>query len=606
MNDDTAVKKRKRSKHVSPNEHILEFLYGLKEKAEGSYVFCLSRAIKSVESEQLPITTKEELLKLKYIGGFLANQIAAFIRNNPRPETPSASSAPEHAEAANGSDNPKKRKRPYQPRFRSGPYAILLALRDGLEHGKSHMSKAEIAQKAQKYADEPIIARKTGGPSQRNNYYDGWSSVGRTLVKRNLVVKFSNPAKYALTDGGREVADLCAAVQENAQNNVVDVYDPSQFTGTVGATDTAASTNSNKDSAAAAAADSKKVDGIDDINFGMLGAKVMASMKMQNYTDASLNNAWNRLIASKQRPDTEEKMRIALLGCLNPENVTPNIELNNEDEVIDLVEGGVSGGTRAQRASRDVFMLILDSREKLGIRENQSCGRFAEKFRELNVPTEMRALPVGDAVFVRKCVESNTDHLLDFIAERKTVADFIQSVQSERVLRQAYSMQNSKLSRRSFVVEGQFDANMNEKLLERYKKTLAELVVLHGFFVRRTKNTKETVSFYKSVHRNLGVENELPFEQWCDDMEEFNSCLTVEQLFFFQLRSIHRVGKKAALTIIEMGYKTIRDLKLLFASLDDEEGPSFLRNEAKRRDVGTIPINTSRALYNLFRADTYY
>ena len=66
--------------------------------------------------------------------------------------------------------------------------------------------QGELQTAAQPLADESLsLARKT-------EHYTAWSGV-TTLLKKGLVTRWSNPAKFAITDAGAELAARILAVE---------------------------------------------------------------------------------------------------------------------------------------------------------------------------------------------------------------------------------------------------------------------------------------------------------------------------------------------------------------------------------------------------------
>lgn len=108
---------------------------------------------------------------------------------------------------------PKKVK-PYMPTYRSGGFAILVALwADSLRPSSSgFLSKTQILSAAQPFCDS----------SFESTSYSAWSSAS-TLIKRNLIAKHGNPSKYSLTDEGAALAkQLYEALPES--NTIVDTF----------------------------------------------------------------------------------------------------------------------------------------------------------------------------------------------------------------------------------------------------------------------------------------------------------------------------------------------------------------------------------------------
>lgn len=106
---------------------------------------------------------------------------------------------------------PRKQK-PYVPVYRSGPYALLLALyEEQLARGGSPvggiMTRQQLIDVAQKYCDSSFIA-----PSDTGKFYTAWAGM-RILTQKDLVWERGNPKKYSLSDAGEEVARGIMRVQ---------------------------------------------------------------------------------------------------------------------------------------------------------------------------------------------------------------------------------------------------------------------------------------------------------------------------------------------------------------------------------------------------------
>lgn len=111
----------------------------------------------------------------------------------------------------------EKREGSYRPEYRSAPYGIMIALHAALTTGKTSMKKVELAEAAQSYCDVTIL---TSSNEEQHTWYDGWSCVNKTLIRKGLVAKFSNPAKFQLTVEGRLLAESLAKEHKSAQQPI--------------------------------------------------------------------------------------------------------------------------------------------------------------------------------------------------------------------------------------------------------------------------------------------------------------------------------------------------------------------------------------------------
>ncbi|XP_076033706.1 mus81 structure-specific endonuclease subunit isoform X2 [Oratosquilla oratoria] len=105
----------------------------------------------------------------------------------------------------------KKQNRPYVPAVRSGAYALLVALYQGTEDDSlEFMTKAQLIEAAEPLADCSFT-------HSEGTYYTAWSSMS-TLVSKGLVTKESNPAKFRLTEEGKELAERLLGVEVNSES----------------------------------------------------------------------------------------------------------------------------------------------------------------------------------------------------------------------------------------------------------------------------------------------------------------------------------------------------------------------------------------------------
>lgn len=130
---------------------------------------------------------------------------AEIIAANNGPDEAAPSSVPSRQNAT--------QKKVYRPPYRSAPCAILLALRQAMEGNITTMRKVELAEAAQPFCDTQIL---TSSNDEQHTWYDGWSCVNKTLIRKGYVAKFGNPAKFQLTMEGRLLADSLATEYESA------------------------------------------------------------------------------------------------------------------------------------------------------------------------------------------------------------------------------------------------------------------------------------------------------------------------------------------------------------------------------------------------------
>ncbi|XP_011042134.1 PREDICTED: crossover junction endonuclease MUS81 isoform X1 [Populus euphratica] len=187
---------------LQKRQELVESPKGLSEKLD----MTLSKAYSSVCCSANPIKTLKDLSQIKGVGKWIVRLMQGFFDNG------SGSSEPE--------DLTKKGKRAqvakrYLPQRNSVSYALLITLYRETVNSKEFMHKQELIDAAEVsgLSRAPIVPEKgKGKPSQfgssSREWYSGWSCM-TTLINKGLVVKSSCPAKYMLTEEGRETAREC-------------------------------------------------------------------------------------------------------------------------------------------------------------------------------------------------------------------------------------------------------------------------------------------------------------------------------------------------------------------------------------------------------------
>lgn len=196
-------------------EWLQEMLDGVKDNiARRHQQITYQRALKSLESCPKAFVHPAQLQELRYIGPKLCEMLENRTRKYCKaqgiamPENPKAVASfvsPSNDNARAGRTNSKgQRTKQYVPRYRSGGYAILLALRKNERKTKrgEGMTKAPLIDIARDFCDSEFEANHNTG-----THYSAWNSIN-SLIKHDLVYaskkRFST---YYLTDTGREIAD---------------------------------------------------------------------------------------------------------------------------------------------------------------------------------------------------------------------------------------------------------------------------------------------------------------------------------------------------------------------------------------------------------------
>ncbi|CAG4935713.1 unnamed protein product [Parnassius apollo] len=111
----------------------------------------------------------------------------------------------------------KTKSKVYKPAYRSGGYAILIAL---LEYTKNNrrkpMNKDTIIQYAEKYCDDSFTIRSP------DSFYTAWSNMQRLIIK-GLVKKSKHENEYSLTEQGLAIANdlLKNSIEIPSANDII-------------------------------------------------------------------------------------------------------------------------------------------------------------------------------------------------------------------------------------------------------------------------------------------------------------------------------------------------------------------------------------------------
>ena len=141
------------------------------------------------------LNSPEDAVAVPYIGKQMVQRFESKLNENGIEYV--KVSKPSQTSNDSNSSKPAKRPKKYIPTYRSGAYAILLAL---LEGDNDLMSKSEIIKYGQNYCDSSFTIPE----SNRSQYaYTAWNSI-KILIQKDLVIK--KGTKYALTESGQVLA----------------------------------------------------------------------------------------------------------------------------------------------------------------------------------------------------------------------------------------------------------------------------------------------------------------------------------------------------------------------------------------------------------------
>ncbi|KAL3537634.1 hypothetical protein ACH5RR_001000 [Cinchona calisaya] len=166
----------------------------------------LYKACTNVCNSKNPIKSLRDFAEIKGVGKWILKLMQGFFNTD--------SGAAENEDIINKGKRIKGTRR-YMPQKNSVAYALLISLYRGTTNGNEFMRRQELidAAEASGLSRVPIAPEKGKGKpgkfgSSPQEWYSGWSCM-KTLITKGLVVKSSCPAKYMLTEEGKEAAQEC-------------------------------------------------------------------------------------------------------------------------------------------------------------------------------------------------------------------------------------------------------------------------------------------------------------------------------------------------------------------------------------------------------------
>ncbi|CAN6606250.1 crossover junction endonuclease Mus81p [Trichomonascus vanleenenianus] len=186
----------------------------IEESAENSHkAHSYSKACASLEGCTKQFNHPSELKELKFFGDRICQQLEKKLRDYCASE---GIEMPEKAAPPPTDELPKKKRkaattRTWVPRYRSGAYAIIIALRKN-EHTTAPgegLKKPEIVALAKDFCDTSFERNP-----RTHTYHSAWDGI-KTLLKHELVYCSSKRGgAYYLTEEGRRIADSLRQVEK--------------------------------------------------------------------------------------------------------------------------------------------------------------------------------------------------------------------------------------------------------------------------------------------------------------------------------------------------------------------------------------------------------
>ncbi|XP_045819750.1 crossover junction endonuclease MUS81 isoform X1 [Trifolium pratense] len=615
----------------------------------------LSKAHFNVCNSKNPIRTIKDFSTVKGVGKMMLRLMQGFFG------TGSGGTEPDDLTTKGKKTKGTKR---YVPQRNSVAYALLITLYRGTSNGNEFMRKQELidAAEASGLSRAPIAPEKGKGKpghfgSSPQDWYSGWSCM-KTLISKGLVVKSSCPAKYMLTQEGKEAAcdclkrsgmaeslDKSASVEipihmdkQNSLDMEVDAHDlESEVTSPLNrqkkpvdvpldSLERFTKMGYSKEQIITAFEDVSRSHPSKDIS--SLWPAVLCQLREEQVYGSQpesriMMNA-NAVVNGLKGP-IEKESRTASSSCgghvANLRSLDiPSFPMRacssadhamqkpNKDEVKSqmniLSVPPLSLGERFEDAYE--VILILDDREQFATQGSRS-RKIIENIRShFKIQIEVRRLPVGDGIWIARHKTLGSEYVLDFIVERKKIDDLRSSIRDNRYKDQKLRLVRCGLRKLIYLVEG--DPNSSEAA-ESIKTACFTTEILEGFDVQRTSGLGDTLRKYGHLtqaiyqyYKSEFFEDNKKYSAICPPYDEFvRRCqdlekMTVSDVFAIQLMQAPQVTEEIAMAVLDL-YPTLLSLARAYSLLD---GDSCAQEQMlQRQSNNAINAAASRNIFQL-------
>lgn len=582
----------------------------------------LSKAYINICRSKTPIETLKDLSQIKGIGKWIVRFMQEFFTNEPLAGASLTTNAPPTG---------KKTKAPrrYVPQKNSAAYALLITLYRGIMKGSTFMKKQELIDdtEASGLSLKSIRPDKAKGKpgqfgSSIRDWYTGWSSM-KTLVSKGLVAKSSCPAKYMLTEEGREIAMECL-LRSGLSDAVLLPPGSISHSNVDKHTSSTISVVSIDDEPMTESYNITIQERADITSMNFLRENSQSSHESSDSGVEFLGNdcPTSNFCTYLNMGNAKDRCSFGASKCPNPVSSSSapasfypractlsdkDLTLHNSCQVGAL-EGDMSALAMPPHMLGDKFeelydvILILDDREKFGSRKGKVVDMIRSQF---NILVEVRRLPVGDGIWIARHRETCTEYVLDFIVERKEVDDLSSSIRDNRYRDQKLRLQRCGLQKLIYLVEG--DLNTLEAA-ESIKTACFTTEILEGFDVQRTTGFADT--FRRYGYLSLSIKNYYSarfsahdatnsgfcpifneFVKRCQDLEK----MTVSDVFALQLMQVPLVTEEIAVAVIGL-YPTLFSLARAYALLEGNVGD---QQELLKKQIKTVSSGASKNIFKL-------
>lgn len=438
---------------------VKEWLDTAKERSSKG-VTTYKTAYESLKACPIAFQHPRQLTQLKGFGDKLTSRLTDMLKKHceqnglPMPEDPRRAKRSKSAADQGGDDTaaqPKKPRKvkPYVPAYRSGAYALILALSTLNENENGSLTKTELIELAQEHCDASFTA-----PSDPTKFYTAWNSM-KTLVDKEYVTEKGRPLRrYALTDEGWEVAKRIRQTASGANLS------------------------------------------------GVNASMVPSGAQLQQGQSGATSNFF---ATQRERSESVEVTVQAQPGSSISELVADGPVITDDASLPSFTPVRLDPGTFT-------VQLLLDVREvRAKTDRDYMQDELAKKgvkpiMRSLELgDAQWVAVPNDPSVLARNGVDDGgREVVLDWIVERKRLDDLVSSIKDGRFHEQKFRLGRSGVRNVTYIIEEiALDATHIGRYEESVQSAIATTQVVNGYFVKKTAKMDDTIRYLARMTATL-------------------------------------------------------------------------------------------------------
>ncbi|KAA8537298.1 hypothetical protein F0562_027015 [Nyssa sinensis] len=609
--DERCVRRTKswRSSVWKKRQELAETPKGVSENTD----MTLYKAYSNLCNSKIPIKTLKDFSQIKGVGKWILRLMQGFFETD--------SDSPEQEDLTKKGKKSKGTKR-YVPQKNSVAYALLITLYRGTTNGSDFMCKQELIDAADVsgLSRVPIAPEKGKGKpgqfgSSPRDWYSGWSCM-KTLITKGLVVKSSCPAKYMLTQEGKESARECLS-----RSGLVDLTESLATTerfSDLNATNMSdleiVDTDSVKEVTIPSVHLSRQKKAIDVppesldrfVRMGYSREQILRAFSEVSETSQNkVSSLWPAVLCRLQE-DQVYGLPLECQKTLREDCIASSTSYKSRADQADLVIGeksqmhsALSGVLHKKRSSfvsdstQSSYTLKACSSSDYSAHKRGSCGLeanmnvlpmpplgFGERFEdayEVILILDDREQFATQGSRSRKIIENIcTQFKIQIEVRRLPVGD---GIWDNRYRDQKLRLLRCGLKKLIYLVEG--DPNSSEAA-ESIKTACFTTEILEGFDVQRTSGLADTLRKYgyltqaiTQYYRSEFPEDKQKSSAVCPPFDEFmKRCqaldkMTVSDVFAIQLMQVPQVTEEVALAVLDL-YPTLVSLARAYSLLEGD------------------------------------